>query len=547
MRGAETPVLIVGGGPVGLALSIDLGSRGVPSILVEQDGAEARKAHPRMDNVGIRSMEFCRRWGIVQAVEHAGYPRDVPISIVYSTGVLGYELARDEYPDKQSARPPAFSPEKHELCPQNFFDPVMQAAASRYPHVDIRYGHRLVEFTQNDDHVEAVVEVAADGRRETIRADYLAACDGAASVVAQQLDIVPSGASVLTCSTNIFIRCPDLARLTAGRRAYRHVLIDSGGIWATIVNIDGRDIWRLQVVGDSTWPEWTADQIDELVRRGIGGDVPFEVLSWLPWSRREYVAERFSMGRCFLVGDAAHQLSPTGGYGMNTGIAEAVDLSWKLAAVIEGWGGGSLLDSYEAERRPIAQRNVRQASENLAAMRGVPSDPRLFDEGPEADEVRRLVGLTAQKIMRREWRSFGIHLGAIYRNSPIVVDNGRELVEDDIAQFVQRAQPGARAPHVWLDDGTSTLDLFGNGFVLLDFGQDGRGVERLIEGATRRGVPLRHVRLDNAEAKALYGEQYVLVRPDGHIAWLGDAIEDNALELIDRVRGAGIGRVKAAA
>lgn len=543
------PVLIVGGGPVGLSLAIDLGWRGVPAMMIEKEDADARREHPRMDNVGVRTMEFCRRWGIGGDVRSAGFPDDLPISFVYTTGVLAEELARDEYPDKAHASELPFSPERHELCPQNFFDPVLQVAASAYSEIRLSYRHRLVDLVQHSDHVEAFIEDQGAGRSFTVRARYLAACDGAGSDVARLVGVPQDNRSELCCSTNIFFHAPELARRTTGRRAYRYVLLGDENVWATMVNIDGRDIWRLQVLGDDRWPTWSEVEINAMVRRGIGADIPYKIQSWIPWSRREYVAPRFRVGRCFLVGDAAHQLSPTGGYGMNTGIAEAVDLSWKLAAVHQGWAGEQLLDSYDLERRPIADRNVRQATANLLAMRSVPPSRDFFATGERGEAARRETGLALQAAMQTEFRSFGIHLGAQYQNSPIIADEDEEpLVEQDVAAFVQSARPGSRAPHVWLSPGISTLDLFGAGFTLLDLSPH-PGCEPMIasDACKATGVPLDYRWSDSTEARTVYQRRYTLVRPDGYVAWRGDALPDDFEQLLDRVRGGGVSILQTAA
>lgn len=535
----DTSILIVGAGPVGLAMATDLGWRGMSSIVIDQGVAGDRLNHPRMDNVGIRTMEFARRWGIVREIEHAGFPRDLPLSVIYTTGVLGRELAREPIPAKNALPNPPFSPQKHELCPQNFFDPVMQAAAASYPGNRLLYRHQLIGFAQDEDGVRATVNLLDEGRSIEIRARYLAACDGAGSFVATQLGLAPTQSKVLACSTNIFIRCPELAQRTASSRAYRYILVDQAGTWGSMVNMDGRDVWRLQLLGGSEWPQWSDAEIDALVRKGIGADVPYELLSWVPWSRREMVADQFRKGNCFLVGDSAHQLSPTGGYGMNTGIAEAVDLSWKLAAVLEGWGGDALLDSYDAERRPVAARNVRQGSDNLAAMRSLPPCPDILADGPSADIARQKAGQFIKSAMSREWRSFGIHLGYVYLGSPIIPVEDRAAPERDVTQFEQSAVPGARAPHIWLEEGRSTLDLFGRGFVLLDFaGQPSQDGSPLIDAAAVRGVPIISHVIDHAQAAALYERRFVLVRPDGHVAWRGDHLPDDPLALIDIVRGA---------
>jgi hypothetical protein len=275
------------------------------------------------------------------------------------------------------------------------------------------------------------------------------------------------------------------------------------------------------------------------VRRAIGQDLPFEIVSWTPWARRELVVDKFRVGRCFLVGDSAHQLSPTGGYGMNTGIAEAMDFSWKVEAVLKGWGGPALLDSYEAERRPAAVRNARQGSENLAAILSVPPEPRLLDMDEAGAAARVKIGGLARDAMKREWASFGIHLGTVYWNSPIIAYEEPRPEEDDIAAYVQRSYPGSRAPHVWLAPEQSTLDLFGRGFVLLDFtASKSDRVSRLSAAAERAGVPFSHRQIADPAAADLYERAYVLVRPDGYIAWRGDSLPDHPDTLIDLVRGA---------
>nr|WP_087575657.1 FAD-dependent oxidoreductase [Sphingomonas sp. CDS-1] len=539
MDSYKSTVLIVGGGPVGLALAVDLGWRGIPCILAEAESADARKIHPRMDAVGTRTMEFARRWGIVSDIENAGVPRDIPLGVVYTTGILGPELARDPVTPMNKIPPSPFSPQSLELCPQNFFDPVMQKAALAYPTNQILFRHRLTGIDDQGDEVVATLQPADGGPVVTVRTQYLAGCDGSGSFVANHLGIKARDEQHLSFSTNIFIRSPELTRQTGATRCYRYMVVGQEGMWGTWVNIDGRDVWRLQVIDAPSWPNWSEDEVKAFIRRGIGADLPFEIISWTPWARRALVTDSFREGRCFLIGDSAHQLSPTGGYGMNTGIAEAMDFSWKVDAVLSGWGGPGLLDSYEAERRPIALRNVAQATKNLHAMMSVPAEPRLLDADEAGAAARQTIGAIAQSATQREWRSLGIHLGAVYWDSPIIAHETPRPPEDDIVQYVQRAYPGSRAPHVWLAPGKSTLDLFGRGFVLLDFGSaPSPRLSDMLAAAADVGMPLTHQPITSREAAEMYERTYVLVRPDGYIAWRGDALPDRPADLIDLVRGA---------
>jgi len=538
------PVLIVGGGPVGLALAGDLGWRGIRCLLIEQTDGSIYQ--PRMDLVGIRTMEFCRRWGLVSAVEASPYPRDYAQDNIYLTSLTGYELGRERFPGIGQAKPPPESPQRRERCPQNMFDPILRKFAAAQPSVTLRYRTRLVSFMQDSEAVTATVENAGTGAREQISARYIVGCDGARSLVRETLGIGMLGNPVLTYTTNVIFRCPDLLALHDKGKAYRHILIGPEGTWATIVAINGRDQWRFSIIGGSQQREYTTEEIAAAIRRAAGRDFAFEILSVLPWVRRELVAETYRQGRGFIAGDAAHAMSPTGGFGMNTGIGDAVDLSWKLAAVIEGWGGDTLLDSYAAERQPVGARNVAEASGNLHRMLSVGAHPDIADDTPVGAATRARVGREFTEAMRHEWFTLGIHLGYRYEGSPICWPDGSPPPPNEARTYVPIARPGHRAPHAWLADGRSTLDLFGRGLVLLGFGATADEAMALLEAARARHVPIESVSLAEGHIAALYARRFVLVRPDGHVAWRGDRVPDDPRRLIDVVRGAASGPPAAA-
>jgi 2-polyprenyl-6-methoxyphenol hydroxylase-like FAD-dependent oxidoreductase len=530
------PVLIVGGGPVGLALAGDLGWRGVACVLIEQSDGSIYQ--PRMDMVGVRTMEFCRRWGLVPAVEGSPYPRDYVQDNIYLTSMTGYELGRERFPGIGQAVPPKESPQKRERCPQNMFDPILRAFAASQPGVTLRYRTRLVSFTQNADQVTAVVENADTGAREEISARYIVGCDGARSLVRETLGIAMQGNPVLTYTTNVIFRCPHLLSLHDKGKAYRHIFIGPEGTWATIVAINGRDEWRFSIIGGAEQREYTKPEIEAAIRRAVGRDFEFEILSVMPWTRRELVADDYRNGRGFIAGDAAHVMSPTGGFGMNTGIQDVVDLSWKLAAVLEGWGEDGLLDSYTVERQPIATRNVTEASGNLRRMLSVPPHPDLLDDTPQGAATREKVGRDFAETMRREWFTLGAHLGYRYEGSPVCWPDGSAEPPDDPRAYAPTARPGHRAPHAYMADGRSTLDLFGRGFALLGFGGDAAEAAPLLQAAKQRNVPVTFTAIAEPQIAALYERRFVLVRPDGHVAWRDDGIPADPLRIIDVVRGA---------
>ena len=532
-----TPVLVVGGGPVGLALSIDLAWRGIDHVLVDRDPPEARARHPRMDQVGVRSMEHVRRLGLTADIEAAGFPRTLRRDVVFTTALLGHELDREPFEADATRPAPPFSPARHELCPQNFLDPALQRAAARSPHADIRHRTTLLDLHDDGAAVRCRLRDAASGRDTTLAARYVVGCDGGGSTVAAHLGVAAETATTLARSTNIFLHSPALRARIAGPTGYRYLLVGPAGVWASMVNMDGRDVWRLQVLGAADRPDWTEAEARAAIGRALGGEVPYTLGPIVPWIRRELVMDRFAAGRCFLAGDAAHQFSPTGGYGMNTGLGEAFDLAWKLAATLDGWGGDGLLASYAAERRPVALRNARQATLNFSRMREPRRYPDLAADSPEGAAERARAGAEIRAHMHEEWDSWGIHLGYGYAGSPLVLDEPDPGTHAPPYDYVQSAAPGARAPHAWLAPGHSTLDLFGRGFVLLRFDADAE-VRPLLEAAAHARMPLRVHDIADPDIARLYGRKLVLVRPDGHVAMRAEALPPDPAVVVARVRGA---------
>jgi 2-polyprenyl-6-methoxyphenol hydroxylase-like FAD-dependent oxidoreductase len=535
----RTPVLIVGAGPVGLALAGELGWRGIPCTLIEKtDGAIEQ---PKMDIVGPRTMEFCRRWGIADWVRDAPYPGDYPQDCVYVTSLDGYELGRERFPGRAHEKCPPQSPQKRERVPQDMFDPILQRFVRGFPHVRLAYRTELVDFAETAEGVTARLCDCATGEIREVSADYLVGTDGGASLVRERAGITMSGNPALTYTTNVMLRCAGFPGLHDKGKAYRFIFVGPEGTWLTIVAINGGDRFRMSIVGSVEKVIHSEADIRAALRRAVGRDFDYELLSVMRWVRRELVADSYGTDRVFIAGDAAHLMSPTGGFGMNTGIQDAVDLGWKLAAAVRGWAGSGLLRSYEIERRPVAVRNVREASSNLGRMLSTRQrlpPPELFQAGPAGDAARADYGRWFTETMRHEWFTIGIHLGYRYDGSPIVVPDGSPAPPLATATYVQTARPGARAPHAWLPDGRSTLDLYGRGFVLLRLGRDAPGCEDIVRAATASGVPLEMIALDVAEVSALYESRLVLVRPDGHVAWRADTPPADARALIEVVRGA---------
>ena len=446
----HTPVLIVGAGPVGLALAGDLGWRGVACTLIEKtDGAIE---HPRMDIVGPRTMEFCRRWGIADWVRDAPYPGDHPQDCIYVTALDGYELGRERFPGRAFEKCPPQSPQKRERVPQDMFDPILQRFVRTFPHVSFRTSTELLGFEETADAVIATVRDTRTGATRTISADYLVGTDGGSSLVRERLGITMSGNPALTYTTNVMLRIPDFASLHHFEPGYRFIFVGPEGTWLTIVAINGRDRYRMSIVGTTDNISHSEDEIRAALRRAAGRDFDYEILSVMRWVRRELVADHFGTQRIFIAGDAAHMMSPTGGFGMNTGIQDAVDLGWKLEAVIRGWGGAELLRSYEIERRPVAVRNVGEASSNLARMLSTRQrlpQPDVFQPGPQGGVARKDYGAWFTATMKHEWFTLGFHLGYRYDGSPVIWPDGTsEPPLDDFDLYADRAaRPSRPARH----------------------------------------------------------------------------------------------------
>ncbi|HEX3970276.1 MAG TPA: FAD-dependent monooxygenase, partial [Stellaceae bacterium] len=374
----KVPVLIVGGGPVGLALAAELGWQGISCLLIEQgDGAVKT---PKMNEVNTRSMEFCRRWGIAEQVLDTPFPLSWPKDVVFMTTLSGYELGRVKRPPRQ-IRASEHSPEYTQTCSQHWFDPILQRFAHSFPHVTLRYHCRFDSFEEKGGGIVATVIDATNGKRQTIEAHYLVGCDGAGSAVRRAGGIALAGQGLLGRAVNMFFRAPRLLEICGKEPGTFFVPVDHGGVWANLRIIDPANaLWRLMV--NETGHDTTVETVDKAayLRRALGRDLPVDWVDINVWRRQSVLGESYGSRRVFLAGDAVHQVSPTGALGMNTGLADAVDLGWKLAAVVQGWGGPRLLASYDRERRPAGARAVGSATQFHAAQTGWGDGLEALDE-----------------------------------------------------------------------------------------------------------------------------------------------------------------------
>ena len=515
----QTSVVIAGAGPVGLGLACELGLRGIDCLLVEKrDGAITV---PKQSMVSARNMEFCRRWGVAQAVRTAVWPQTHPRDFIYLDNLRGRELMRVKVPAYKQRDLRDFTPEAPCPCPQIYFDPILMARVKTLPAVKVRTHTALESFRQDDAGVTARLADLATGASETVRARYLVGCDGPAGSVREALAIELGGLGVVAISVNIFFRSAALASFHDKGWARFYRLIDERGCWSELIPIDGKELWRLTVFDEPA----SSQDPDSLLRKMAGAEFPYEILSVTRWERRDFVAQSYGQGRVLIAGDAAHECSPTGGIGMHTGLEEVVNLGWKLAAMVDGWGGPALIASYAAERLPIARRNVELATRSFRAIAAIPGLA-----GVDATDWRAMPN----------WLSIPEHLKIQYgyEGSPICIPDGTLPGDPEPPRFTPSTRPGARAPHAWLADGRSTLDLFGDGFTLLRLGEHAPDAGPLAAAASARRVPLREIAIADPAVAALYERKLVLVRPDGHVAWRGDALPADPAAIVERMRGA---------
>jgi len=530
----DAAVVVIGGGPVGLAMALELGLRGHEVVVFES--GDGRVDHPRAGGLSIRTMEFCRRWGVLDEVRNCGFPMDYPLDIVFSTGLDGYELIREPYPSLGEMPVPEESPERRQRCPQMWFDPILMRAATRLPNVRVHLNTRVDRVEELSDVVTVHTTDVRSQETAVCTARFVVACDGATSPVRTALGIAMSGIPLLNYSMGVFFRSPGLLEAAGQAPAARFIFVSPTGPIGNLTVVDGRELWRFTFIAGKERIGLDTENIEAIMSRVLGDNAKFDILSIAPWRRSQLVADRYRQGRIFLVGDSAHTMSPTGGFGSNTGIGEAVDLGWKLDAVLRGWGGERLLDSYEAERRPIAIRNSAAATRNFNGWYSKSDLSGLLDSSPEADQFRQRVGEELLAGTRAEWESKGVILGYRYENSPICVQDGSAAPPDDYRVYCPTNRAGHRAPHAWLAENKSTLDLFGDGFVLLQRGTETNDHRGLFEAAGNRDIPMsKEILPDSLEP--LYPTRFTVVRPDGHVAWRGNALPTDCDDFLGVISG----------
>jgi 2-polyprenyl-6-methoxyphenol hydroxylase-like FAD-dependent oxidoreductase len=539
-RTLHVPVLIAGGGPTGLVLAAELSRHGVACVLAERN--EHTTLFPKMDITNGASMELLRRLGMDAELRAVGVGAQHPFDVIFAAGLHGPIHGRWRLPSVDEQRgiiaataDGSVPGQPWQRCSQAIFEAIMMDRARRDPRVDVRQGWRLQRCTQAGD-VAAAELSDSDGNTVTVHADYVVGCDGASSRVRTELGIEMDGLKDFTTFALVHFRSSDLTNLHALGQFWH--LYTSAGV--VLIAQNEIDTWTLHrdLGAQVDDPDPIGDP-REFVARALGRPIVIDdVLASSVWRPNAMLAGSYGRDRILLAGDAVHTMIPTGGYGMNTGLGDAVNLGWKLAATIQGWGGPALLASYEIERRPIADRNRNACVENAMVILQYRDmlDPLLFDQDNEAGQAHRQRVAEFLATNNAENLSLGVELDVRYDGSPVVVADGSATPPWDRRTFVPTVRPGHRAPNIALGKHDTLFDQFGPGFTLVDALDDNSQSALLLGEAARVGLPVRHLTLTDPALAALYRHRLVLVRPDLHVAWSGtDA--SSAADIIASVRG----------
>ncbi|QKZ17321.1 FAD-dependent monooxygenase [Streptomyces chartreusis] len=527
-------VVVVGGGAVGMFMAALLGMHGISTVVIERRTEPAPEG--KMMAPSARSMEFCRQLGIHDKMHTLR--NDWPMTNLWLTSLDGYELARIDAPPTGHPGAPGyspFSPEDQVHCPQPVWERKVEQRALSFPSVEVHRGHQFENFEDHGDRVVSVVRELASDKLFEIESDYLVSCEGVGASVVKQLGI-PVYERHVDYSYHIEFVCEDLLKEHDKGPAMRYTLIGEKGTWGTLVVVDGRTEWRLTLY-DLERDGTPKLDLERAVTKAVGHEFPFTITRHGRWKRRAAIAASYSSGRVFLAGDAAHASPPNGGFGMNTGIADAANLAWKLQATLEGWGGPDLLTSYGIERRPVAQITLAESVRNYHRLVDNTTFADITSDTEQGALHRQLVGEAKAAEARDAWWPQGVHFGYGYQWSPVVVPDLASYPNVDMQDYHPSTSPGFRAPHVWLSDGISTLDLFGPRHVLLRVGEDEQGGAGLVAAAQAVGMPLDVHQISGELVEACYDYPLVLVRPDGHVCWRGAEEPSDPLTVINNIRG----------
>lgn len=531
----QPKVLIIGAGPVGLALAIELGHRQIPCLIIERN--ERVGYAPRAKTTNARTREHFRRWGIAQELRKASpLGMDYPSNVIFCTRLSGHELMRFENAFYCApGRNPLYS-EHSQWVPQYTVEEVMRKHVQNFPYVKVLFNTELLSTTQDDHGVTATFKNRKSNEVVSIHTEYLVGADGSRSKVREEIGATMEGKVGLSKNYNIVFKAPglDKAHRLGPAIMYWHVNPEAPGLIGPM----DTDKWFFMPTGVPEDAKFDINASVDLIKKSTGINLPYEVLSSDEWVASRLIATKYSDRRIFLAGDACHLHPPFGGYGMNMGIADGVDLGWKIAAVLQGWGGENLLQSYELERRPVHDFVMNEAVSNHTILGNQLWQEGLEDETPEGEAMRLAVGKRIQLEKMREFVTLGVILGYRYEQSPVMLYDGEPYPENDYLNYVPSSRAGCLAPHAWLHDGSSLYDHFGQGYTLLVSDQSCLAeAQQFVHTALSFKVPVKAIHPNETGVAALYPKRFTLIRPDQHVAWRDDHLPNDVVSFLTKITG----------
>lgn len=546
----DTDVLIVGAGPVGLTLAMDLAGRGV-RVTVAELRAWLEPPSVKCNHVSARTMERFRQLGVADKLRSAGLPDEHPNDVVFRTAMTGQELTRIPIPNRlerftDNGGPDTWwpTPEPPHRINQIYLEPILLEHTAALPNVTLHNRTRVSGFEQDAIGVSVDLQSLDDGRTRTVRARYLVGCDGGSSGVRKAIGAKLEGTPVIQRVQSTFIRARDLLSRLPGKPAWCYYSVNPRRCGTTFA-IDGAETWLVHNHLHPHETEFDSVDRDQSIRHilGVGNDFHYEIISKEDWVGRRLVANRFRDRRVFIAGDAAHLWVPYAGYGMNAGVADALNLSWLLAAQIQGWADPAMLDAYEAERHPITEQVSRfamdHAQQMIRARSAVPENIEADDDAGRAARAR--IGEEAYRLNVQQFCCAGLNFGYYYQGSPIIAADGDPPPPYSMGNFTPSTVPGCRAPHFWLADGRSLYDALGAGYTLLCT-RAGTDARALLAAADAAGIPMQGLDISGEPARPPeYRHALLLVRPDQHVVWRGETVPADAAGLVARLRGAAPG------
>ena len=542
----NSDVLVVGAGPVGLTLAMDLAQRGV-KVLVVEVRKFAEPPNVKCNHVSARSMEHFRRLGVAPTLRNAGLPANYPNDVVFRTSMTGIELTRIPIPCRENRYTETGGPDTDWDTPepphrinQIYLEPLLLKHAVAQEGVTLLNRTQVTDFVQDDHGVNVTLLNLDTQETQLVRVKYVGGCDGGSSFVRKKIGAKLEGTEVIQRVQSTHIRAPQLASMLPGKPAWCYYSVNTRRC-GTVFAIDGQETWLVHNHLHPDEPEFDSVDRDQSIRNilGVNSDFKYEIITKEDWVGRRLLSNRFRDGRIFLAGDAAHLWVPYAGYGMNAGIADATNLAWLLGAAVNGWAHPDILNAYEAERHPITEQVshfvMNHAQKMIKARRAVPHNIEAADA--EGEAARQLIGTEAYDLNVQQFCCEGLNFGYFYEKSPIISHESEAAPAYSMGSFTPSTLPGCRAPHFWLNDGTSLYDLLGNGYSLLRFDQ-GIDVKELLQKSAAHNIPLNVIDLhDQSQRPAAYQHPLVLCRTDQHVVWRGNELPHSIPQFVSFLQG----------